>query len=124
MSMESKSIVRWLVALAASVVLFSGCVSVKNDNSIVPPPALISVVKAPLTMPNGPIPCHGLKCGVASGSFYIYEYIFTDLSVTIWTATLEKAMRDGGISKLHYADYEMLSILGYVTTFKVSAYGE
>ena len=124
MSTESSPAMRRLVASAALTALFCGCVSVKNDRSIVPPSALISVIRAPLTTPSGPISCHGLKSGRASDSFYVNEYIFTDMSATIWAATLEKAMKNGKIRKLHYADYDMSSFLGYVTTFTVRAYGE
>lgn len=115
---------RRFVALAALAVLFSGCVSVKNDRSLVPPPALLSIVKAPLTVPEGPVPCDGLKRGVASDAFYIHEYLFTGINATVWTATLEKAMRNGGLKKVYYADYDMSSYLGYVTVFTVRAYGE
>ena len=105
-------------------ILFVGCVSVKNDRAIVPPPALISEVTAPLTIPVEPISCANLKKGTASESLYIYEYLFTGISATVWTSTIEKAMRKGGLKKLHYAEYHMTSILGYITTFAVTAYGE
>jgi hypothetical protein len=124
MFMGSKPAMRRFIILTACAALFCGCVSVKNDRSVVPPPALISVVKAPLTTPEGPISCYGLKSGSASDSFYVYEYLFTGISATIWTATLEKAMKNGGITKLYYADYDMSSFLGYVTIFTVRAYGE
>jgi hypothetical protein len=106
------------------VTSFCGCVSVKNERSIVPPPALISVVRAPLTAPAESIGCENLKRGVAADSFYIWEYLLTGINATVWAATLDKAMQSGKLSKLHYADYEMTSILGYITIFTVTAYGE
>ena len=79
---------------------------------------------APLTIPVEPISCANLKKGTVSESLYIYEYLFTGISATVWTSTIEKAMRKGGLKKLHYAEYHMTSILGYITTFTVTAYGE
>lgn len=113
-----------LIACIAAAVSLCGCVSVKNDRAIVPPPALISVVKAPLTVPSEPVSCENLKTGMASEAFYIWEYLFTGISATVWTATLEEARRAGGLKNVKYADYEMTSILGYITVFSVRAYGE
>ena len=115
---------RLVLLFAVLAALFGGCVSVKNDRAIVPPPALISEVTAPLTIPVESTSCVNLKKGTASGSLYIYEYLFTGISATVWTSTLERAMHKGGLKKLHYAEYHMTSILGYITTFTVTAYGE
>ena len=114
---------RFLLCIVIAI-SFCGCVSVRNERSIVPPPALISVVRAPLTTPTESVDCGSLKCGVAADAFYIWEYLFTGIDATVWTATLDKAMQSGKLSKLHYADYEMTSVLGYITVFTVTAYGE
>lgn len=114
---------RFLACIAIAI-SFCGCVSVKNDRSIVPPPAFISFVKAPLTVPSEPVSCGSLKRGEAADSIYVWEYLYTRITVTVWNSTLEKAMRNGGLTKLHYADYTMESYLGYVTIFTVTAYGE
>ena len=54
----------------------------------------------------------------------VWDYLLTGVSVMVWSETLKKAMQSGGIKKLHYADYEMRSYLGYVTFFKIIAHGE
>ena len=113
-----------VLSFVVLTIFFAGCVSVKNDRAIVPPPALISNVIAPLTIPAEPISGENLKKGTASESLYVHEYIFTGISATIWTPTIEKAMRKGRLKKLHYAEYQMTSILGYITTFTVTTYGE
>ncbi|MHC4789028.1 MAG: TRL domain-containing protein [Planctomycetota bacterium] len=37
---------------------------------------------------------------------------------------MEHAARNGGLTKVHYADYEILEILGIFGQFTVRAYGE
>ena len=112
------------LACIAIVISFCGCVSVKNDRAIVPPPAVISFIKAPLTVPSTSVSCENMKRGEAADSIYVWEYLYTGITVSAWSSTLEKAMRNGGLTKLHYADYTMESYLGYVTIFSVTAYGE
>ena len=67
---------RLVLLFAVLAALFGGCVSVKNDRAIVPPPALISEVTAPLTIPVESTSCANLKKGTASGSLYIYMSIY------------------------------------------------
>lgn len=47
--------------------------SVKNDNSLVPPSGLVSNFSAPLVVPRGPVPCSGLKTGHGSRSVFVKE---------------------------------------------------
>jgi hypothetical protein len=39
-------------------------------------------------------------------------------------ASIEAAMKDGGITKIHHVDYESKNILGLYATFTVVVYGE
>lgn len=39
-------------------------------------------------------------------------------------ASLEAAMRAGGITKLHHVDQQYTNILGIIATYKIIAYGE
>ena len=39
-------------------------------------------------------------------------------------ASIEAAMKDGGITKIHHVDYESKNILGLYATFTVIVYGE
>lgn len=101
-----------------------GCVSVKSDHGLVPPSGLVADFRAPLVVPRGPVPCENLKVGKGSSSVYVKEWLYTGASVDVTDMLLDKAMRDAGIRRLCFADYEQYSILGFVTVFTVTAYGE
>ena len=44
--------------------------------------------------------------------------------VAIGDASIESAKKDGGITKIHYVDYEVKNILGIIGKYKVIVYGE
>lgn len=44
--------------------------------------------------------------------------------IAIGDASIEAAMKDGGITKIHHVDYESKNILGVYATFTVIVYGE
>lgn len=113
-----------LAIAAAMAMAVCGCVSVKNDNSLVPPSGLYSDFKAPLTSFKEPLNLEGLKKGTARDNVYIHEWVYTGIGVTVWNATLKEAMEEAGITKLHYAEYSQWSFLGFYTRFEVTAYGE
>ena len=100
-----------------------GCVSVKSDHGLVPPSGLCSDFRAPLVVPRGPVDFDGLKVGEGSKSVYLHEWVYTGLDVGVTDMTLAAAMAQAGITELVAADYEQYSILGFVTLFKVTAYG-
>ncbi len=104
--------------------IMMGCVSVKNEDALVPPSGLMSDFSAPLIMPREPVPCAGLKSGSGSRSVFVKEWVWSGLSADVTDMTLRDAMVDGGIKKLYFADYSQFSFLGFVTVFSVTAYGE
>jgi hypothetical protein len=57
------------------------------------------------------------KVGVAS---------FTSILGIICTgdASIEAAMKNGGITKIHHIDYQVTNILGIIATYKTIVYGE
>ncbi|MCQ2390670.1 MAG: hypothetical protein MJ240_04550 [Kiritimatiellae bacterium] len=115
---------RRLLALflcGASVV---GCVSVKNEHALVPPTGLSSDFKAPLIVPKGPVPCTNLKVGVGSRSVYVKDWVYTGIGAEICNMALADAVAKGQIKHLYFADYSQYSILGFVTVFTVTAYGD
>lgn len=101
-----------------------GCVGVKHEHGLVPPRALCSDIRAPLVVPRGPVPCANLKVGKGSSSVYVKEWVYSGASVDATNMALEEAVKAGGIRHLHFADYEQYSVLGFVTVFSVTAYGE
>lgn len=101
-----------------------GCVSVKSDHGLVPPSGMITDFRAPLVVPRGPVPCEKLKVGKGNCSVYVKDWIYSGLDVDVTDMALERAVADGGIRHLYFADYEQYSVLGFVTVFNVTAYGE
>ena len=65
----------------------------------------------------GPTATQGMKTGTGS---------FTSILGILATgdASLDAAMRSGGITKLHHVDTEVTSILGIISTYKIIVYGE
>ena len=115
---------RTLLPFLASAFLVVGCVSVKHRHNLVPPKGLASDFRAPLILPREQVPCTNLKVGRGSRSVYVKEWVYSGLSADVTDMALDDAMKPAGIKKLLYADYEQYSILGFVTVFTVTAYGE
>jgi len=113
-----------LAATFLASALAAGCVSVRNENGLMPPVAICSHVRATVGAPKGPVSVACLKSGEADISVHIKEWFFSGASAGLLDMTLAKAARNGGLTKIHYADYEQTSILGFVTVFNLIAYGE
>lgn len=103
-----------------------GCVSIKNDTGFTPPVALCSHFRATVGCPRDSVPCGAAvaKIGRADGSVMVKEWVYSGISADVVDMALREAIANGGIRKLHYADYEQTSYLGFVTTFNLVAYGE
>lgn len=110
-----------LLPLAAAL---CGCVSVKSEHGLVPPSGMISDFRAPLVVPRGPVPCENLKVGTGKASVYVKDWLYTGIGADICNMALDAAVKQGGIRHLCFADYEQYSVLGFVTVFTVTAYGE
>ncbi len=110
---------RCLLALAAVAVLSSSCAAPWRVPVDPPRGMLFTHYRAPLTANFGEVPVSD-KVGTAS-TFYVdlwgYDFAWDDVSI-------EAAAREGGLSRVHYADYEVLQILGIFAQFTVRAYGE
>ena len=113
-------------ALGAAVALLAtcGCVSVKGDKTLVPPTGLYAHFRAPLTVNRESVPCANLKRGTGSRAVYVKEWVYTGLSADVCDMALREAIEDGKLEKVYFADYEQHTFLGFVTLFKVTAYGE
>ena len=116
---------KWAVAFAfAAVALLTGCVSVKNQNGLTPPSALCSKVKGTIGIPKESVSVDHLKLARTSASLHFHEWVFSGASAGLIDMALQNALSTGELKKVYYADYEQLSILGFVTVFNVTAYGE
>lgn len=115
---------RKLLPVLAVLALVAGCVSVKNENNLVPPSGLVSDFRAPLVLPKEPISCTNLKVGTGSRSVFVKDWLYTGIGADVTDMALTEAVQSAHIQRLLYADYEQYSILGFVTVFTVTAYGE
>lgn len=109
-----------LLVLASAL---GGCVSVRNDSSLVPPTALCTNFRAPITMPRGSVDLVGLKIGECGGAWHLKEWVFSGASAGSCDMLLKEAAQNGGIDEILFADYEQVSYFGFLTSFKVTVYG-
>ncbi len=66
----------------------------------------------------------GAKSGIARIHF-LQDPIFTGLPIATWgEGDLETAARAGGIQTVHYADYELMSVLGIYVQLTVRVSGD
>ncbi|NQU42922.1 hypothetical protein HQ520_06520 [bacterium] len=118
-----------LFLLLLPVVLLSGCnylaggVALVSAAPVVPPRAYVySHFTAPLILPRADIGQAGE--GDIPGVIYLKIPIpYTNPDFSSGQAGVEAACRAAGIETLIGADYEYLSILGYVRRFRIHVYG-
>jgi hypothetical protein len=72
-------------------------------------------LKLPLNVTSNP--SDSPKVGIAECKSYFGL-------VAIGDASIETAMKNGGITKIHYVDWDVKNILGIIGTYKVTVYGE
>jgi hypothetical protein len=102
-----------VAAIAAIALLSTGCYVAP----VVPPSGLLlTSVEAPLSthVDGKPI---GTRTGEASVTTILGIVSFGD-------ASLEAAIRDGGIQEPRHADYRYLNVLGLYQQFTTIAYGD
>lgn len=117
MSLASK-----LAALSTAgiVCLAGGCMSVRNESSVILPGYLVNVTKGPLTGNfHRCVNTENLKRGKAT------EVVFFQWEVP-WVSAgdemLKSAMEEGGITELQYADYSIMHC-AIIAFLNVTAYG-
>ena len=115
--------VTFTLVTAAALLVACGCVSVKGDKTLVPPTGLYAHFRAPISVNRESVPCDNLKTGTGSRAVYLKDWVYTGLSADICDMALHEAIEDGKLEKVYFADYEQQTFLGFVTLFKVTAYG-
>jgi hypothetical protein len=109
---------RRLLPALLVVLVATGCSMWKAP--VVPPRGLLfTKYRAPLTPEVSGVPVTE-KVGEHTSRYFAYSLF----SVAWDEMDIEAAAREGGLSKVHYADYEALSILGLYAQVTVRAYGE
>ncbi len=119
--MDERNTIRAVALLLAGVLMMCGCTTWRAP---VRPPAyaLFSKVRAPLTVPVQGTPSGG-RVGAAS-TVYFRDPFFTGLDFAWDEASIAAAAREGNLSTVHYADYEILQVLGIFGRFTIRAHGE
>ena len=114
-----------LILAAATVGLAAlvGCTPLDWRAPVQPPRgALFTAYSAPITTDFADTPVQG-RTGEAS-TLYVRIPVSSLLQFAFGDASLETAARRAGISQIHYADYEILEVLGVFGEFKVRVHGE
>ena len=91
---------------------------------LAPPPGFVfTQIKAPLSLDYAATASQPPKTG--SAMTHYVGLPFYDVISFAWndTANVETAARNGGITEIEYADYELLQVLGVYSQFTVHAYG-
>lgn len=89
--------------------LFSGCATSQ------PIGGAYTKLKLPVDATAGDV--RGLKVGKATCKSYL-------AMVAIGDASIDAAKKNGGITKVHYMDWEVENILGVIGTYTLTVYGE
>ncbi|RKY02293.1 TRL-like protein family [Candidatus Poribacteria bacterium] len=100
------------VVLLSGLVMLAGCAAPLASAPV--PGALYTDVKGPLAAT--PLPTYS-KVGTASC------YSLLGL-VALGDASIEAAMKNGGIKKIHHVDFKSYNLLGIYSKFTVIVYGE
>jgi hypothetical protein len=115
---------RWLLAvICLGLVPCTGC-HIFFQSPVRPWPGLLfNHTRAPLTTQFDATLVKSPKNGTAHTTFFAvpffgrWDFAFSD-------ATFARAIKDGKITKVHYADYEYLQVLGVFARYKTIVYGE
>lgn len=135
-----------LALVAALAVMATGCANVMPSAPVVPPSgAIFTRQRAPLVFssqvpdvvpsslqpagammpavaaPGVQLPAN-MKCGTAEATNIVVYYQV--LSVGWGDCSIETAARNAGITKIAFADYEILSVLGFYNQIIVRVFGE
>ena len=112
-----------LLACAAFCIAASGCAVGRQKTPVMPPTGIIvTAYNAPLTVDFDEVPTRNRKGSVSS--WYLREPFLTNLDFAFGDVSLDAAARNGKLSKVSYADYHTLQILGIFGRFTITAYGE
>jgi hypothetical protein len=93
----------------AGVMLAAGCVSTRSDVG-----SWITMTKSSGQAVDGVV--KSTKTGVAEAKGIII--------VAFGDSSIDTACKAGGITKIHYIDYETFNVLGLYGTVKTTVYGE
>lgn len=110
-----------LLALALSM----GCGGVWTRTRVIPPQGLLfSSVKAPVSINFDNTPAGRQLSRVSqSSTYYFRDFIITGMDFSWGSVGINEIARKGGLSRVYFADYEYLNILGIYAQFTINVYG-
>jgi len=120
--MATDSFRRRLAFATASALIATGCLAPVGVPVQPPSGVLFSLYSAPLETRFDATPV-GSKRGTAQ--LHFLREPFYNIPLLTWgDASLEAAAADAGIQEIHYADYQLLTVVGIYVQFEVRVYGE
>lgn len=85
--------------------------------------ALVHTYRAPLTTNFHDTPAAAPKEGSAT-TYYLYEPLLTRISVCWDDCAVAQACKNGKITKIYYADYRYINVLGIFAMLTTYVHGE
>ncbi len=110
-----------VLGCACAALLLNGCIVAFRTPVMAPQGVLFSRTRMPLTVNYGDTPV--CRDSGSATSCYLYEPV-TGLTFAWNSCSIEAAARAGGLSSVHYADYELMHVLGVFGRVTVTAYGD
>lgn len=116
-------------SLALAAFFGTGC-GAAYKSPVIPPQGLIyTQVKAPLDYDFNATTAKNeegrrLRKGRSHTKYIFVPLLIINFDVAWGDAALGEAAKDGNLSIIHYADYEMMHVLGLYAEYRVTAYGE
>jgi hypothetical protein len=111
------------MALAMALGL-AGCMDLPVTPIQPPSGEIYENIMAPLTYNLNRTPVTTSKVGTATSTFLLVPFTYGMLSFGWNPCGVNAAAHNGGITKVAYADYRFLNILGVYQEFTVIAHGE
>lgn len=114
-----------LIMLIFLTVTVTAC-AISYNAPLRPPMGIaISTIKAPLTTDfNGTTVSGDLIKASKKQTYYVHDILFTGLDFAWDTVDIPEIARQGGISEVAYAEYELLNVLGVYAQFTIHVYGK
>jgi hypothetical protein len=110
------------LCMVLACTLLVGCAT-KQEPFQPPRACLFTQVKAPISTKFQSAPVCSKK-GEASAQYILIPCYGPLLSFSMDGCDIDKAAKNGSLSKVEYADYEYFSVLGIYQKTTVTAYGE
>lgn len=129
MRRTSIPILKALLAVVVGYGLVSGCAwnprFTPYKAPVVPSWGIIFTQhKAPLTTNFESTPVEAPRMGQASTDYIFVPFFFAPFDIALGNASIAEAAKNGGITKVYYADHEFLRVLGIYARYTTTVYGE